>query len=97
MEDVGGRETPILNGDTLRITGFRGIVRGLSLDGDILSLDIVGRARSIDIRSVDLWRPLAPTWLEYLNTHHQLALTWGAAIYTFTLLLGLFRWAGWLK
>lgn len=96
MEDVG-KEIPIRRGDTVRIDGFRGVVRELSFQGDVLSLDVVGRARSIDLRTVDLWRPLAPTWLEYLNTHHQLALTWGTSIYVFTLLLALFRWARWLK
>jgi len=94
FESLGGRKRDLRAGEQLRFDAVDGEVRELSLADDGIALRFHGQVRGMTVGDGDSRLSLMPSYLEWLEAQHGLALLWGATLYLFGLLAGAMRWWG---
>jgi hypothetical protein len=91
-ESLNGRKYDLRRGEWLNFKGSRGEIRSLLLKDDGIHLDFHGWVQGMTTGSEDNRRNLMPSYLEWLNERHGLALLWAAFGWVLAFALGVIRW-----
>jgi hypothetical protein len=94
LESLDGQERTLRSGETLVFADSRGEMRSVVLTRDALTLKFHGRVSGMRTGTGEAYRSLMPTWLDWLQARHGLALLWGTTLYVFGLALAVLRWWG---
>jgi hypothetical protein len=92
LDSVGGASRDLRAGEHLAVADASGLLNILSPGERQLDIRFTGRVGGLDIGAGESRRSIMPTWFEWLTANHGLSALWAAGLYSFGLVLAVYRW-----
>jgi hypothetical protein len=92
FESLGGQERRLRRGEDLDFEWTQGEIRTLELRNDSIHVTFHGTVKGMTLGTEEYRYSIMPTFLEWLQARHGLALLWATTIYFFGLIYTVIRW-----
>jgi len=92
MESLGGDKYELKPGERLKFASSKGMIEAIKLQDDRILLKFRARVRGMTTGGPELRRNLMPNLLQWLKARQPLSLMWGATLFLYAVITGLFRW-----
>lgn len=94
FNSLNDRKRSLRPGEMIQFNQSLGDIRTLQMQNGRIALKFQGLVRGMQTGTGENLRSLMPTYLDWLQERHALALFWGATLYFSGLIIGVLRWWG---